>query len=258
MMKEVDLLLNKLFSNASNLQETPKFLNKELLDFGVTNVEALRKEGFLRDAPNAKYIECPEEGCEQCVIAVQEVNDGLFGYCPEHEDIALIPLKPEDITQSRVDFSKIVYELADVLGKLPLKHESAERFEVCYLNGHALFLLAGDPVVLCVEEKKMPLADAMRWTGCQYCFRVERIRELIPAPKGNAETPFERRCRYLSKFMELRKWSKTVGERQKRMAEEFDESQQNVRRVLVDALKDSEVCDFLKLPKRAKLELKNL
>lgn len=258
MMKEVDPLLNKLFSNVSNLQKTPSCLNRELLTFGESNVEALREEGFLRDASNAKYIECPEEGCERCVIAVQESHDNLFGYCSEYEDMAFIPLKPEDVTQSRVDFSKIVYALAAVLGNLPLRLESAERFEVCYLNGHALTLLAGAPVVLCIEEKKMPLADAMRWTGRRYCFRVERIRELIPAQKGDAETPFERRCRYLSKFMELRKWNKAVGERQKRMAEEFDESQQNVRRVLADAIKDPEVREFLNLSKLAKLELKSL
>ena len=132
------------------------------MTFGESNVEALREEFFLRDASNAKYIECPEEGCERCVIAVQESHDNLFGYCSEYEDMAFIPLKPEDVTQSRVDFSKIVYALAAVLGNLPLRLESAERFEVCYLNGHALTLLAGAPVVLCIEEKKMPLADAMR------------------------------------------------------------------------------------------------
>ena len=258
MIKEIDPLLNHLLTNVLNLQIPATHLNKVLLSFGNKKVSALREAGFLKDAPIAKFIECPEEGCERCTITVQIDHDDLFGYCSQYDDIARIPLKMEDATQSQIDFSKIATKLAESLGKLPLNREQAEQFDICYLNGHTLFLSAGTPVELCVEEKRMALSEAMRWTGELYYFRVDRIRKLIPVQKGDAETPFERRCRYLSRFMELRKWNTVARTRQERMAEEFGESPSNVRRVLTAAIKDPAVCAVLKLSKRASLSLKDL
>lgn len=257
-MPKSDQLLIILLSNVGNLKNTPYVSDRFLSDYSKEKVDSLKELRFLSLAPLPKFIECPEEGCNHCMIAVQIENEDLFGYCSEYEDIARIPLKTEDVRQFQLNISEIAKQLSDTLGSTPLNREEDNSFDVCYLNGHLLSISAGSPVVLRIEQQVLPLADAMCWSGSRYCFQVDRIRKLIPAQKGGAESPFERRCRYLSKFMELRKWNKTVGERQKRMAEEFDESQQNVRRVLADALKDSAVHEFLKLPKRAKLELKSL
>lgn len=258
MIKEIDPLLNRLLTNVLNLQIPATHLNKVLLSFGNKKVSALREAGFLKDAPIAKFIGCPEEGCERCTITVQIDHDDLFGYCSQYDDIARIPLKMEDATQSQIDFSKIATKLAESLGKLPLNREQAEQFDICYLNGHTLFLSAGTPVELCVEEKRMALSEAMRWTGELYCFRVDQIQKLTPDSKGMSESVLEKRCRYLLRFMELRKQTRAAGARQQIMAEEYSESESNIRRVLNEARNSHAVSQRLGLPHLAKTALKDL
>lgn len=257
-MSNFDPLLVHLFENILDLKEPPRYLNRRLGQFGTKQVEALKKNSFLITAPNAECIPCPEEECEHCTVFAFSGEEDLFSICSEREDMARIPIQIEDVEQSQLNFTSIAEQLSDSLGKLPLRRESSEKFDVCYLNGHTLSILAGVPVELCVDDKKAPLAELMTWTGTHYCFRVDLIRKLVPSLKGAAESTKEKRTRYLSRFMELKKQNSAVSVRQQLMAKENGESLSNVRRILADALNDPEVKDILGLPKMARLTLKSI
>lgn len=64
MMKGPDSLLVKLMKNVTDFQKQSGYSTKLLREFDAKKVDALKGTGFLKEAPMAVFIECPESGCE--------------------------------------------------------------------------------------------------------------------------------------------------------------------------------------------------
>ena len=173
MMKGPDSLLVKLMKNVTDFQKQSGYSTKLLREFDAKKVDALKGTGFLKEAPMAVFIECPESGCLHCTVAVEvEEKDGeLFACCCRREDIARIPIQPEDVQLSRVDFFEIAVAIAKTFGREVLNVKDGDRIKVCYLNGYELFLTPGAPVCVQIESRKITLAECFRWTGT----RVRKI-----------------------------------------------------------------------------------
>jgi hypothetical protein len=234
MMKGPDSLLVKLMKNVTDFQKQSGYSTKLLREFDAKKVDALKGTGFLKEAPMAVFIECPESGCLHCTVAVEvEEKDGeLFACCCRREDIARIPIQPEDVQLSRVDFFEIAVAIAKTFGREVLNVKDGDRIKVCYLNGYELFLTPGAPVCVQIESRKITLAECFRWTGTTFTLINSRIESLLPPQGGKAETTIEKLCRVLRRFMELKEKETRVEARYKLMATELNKSWYEVKRLV--------------------------
>lgn len=252
MMKGPDSLLVKLMKNVTDFQKQSGYSTKLLREFDAKKVDALKGTGFLKEAPMAVFIECPESGCLHCTVAVEvEEKDGeLFACCCRREDIARIPIQPEDVQLSRVDFFEIAVAIAKTFGREVLNVKDGDRIKVCYLNGYELFLTPGAPVCVQIESRKITLAECFRWTGTTFTLINSRIESLLPPQGGKAETTIEKLCRVLRRFMELKEKETRVEARYKLMATELNKSWYEVKRLVQSAKKNPQVLAKLDISKK--------
>lgn len=256
MMKGPDSLLVKLMKNVTDFQKQSGYSTKLLREFDAKKVDALKGTGFLKEAPMAVFIECPESGCLHCTVAVEvEEKDGeLFACCcrreDRREDIARIPIQPEDVQLSRVDFFEIAVAIAKTFGREVLNVKDGDRIKVCYLNGYELFLTPGAPVCVQIESRKITLAECFRWTGTTFTLINSRIESLLPPQGGKAETTIEKLCRVLRRFMELKEKETRVEARYKLMATELNKSWYEVKRLVQSAKKNPQVLVKLDISKK--------
>lgn len=247
MMKGPDSLLVKLMKNVTDFQKQSGYSTKLLREFDAKKVDALKGTGFLKEAPMAVFIECPESGCLHCTVAVEveEKDGGLFACCCRREDIARIPIQPEDVQLSRVDFFEIAVAIAKTFGREVLNVKDGDRIKVCYLNGYELFLTPGAPVCVQIESRKITLAECFRWTGTTFTLINSRIESLLPPQGGKAETTIEKLCRVLRRFMDLKEKETRVEARYKLMATELNKSWYEVKRLVQSAKKRPEFPIYL-------------
>lgn len=252
MMKGPDSLLVKLMKNVTDFQKQSGYSAKLLREFDAKKVDALKGTGFLKEAPMAVFIECPESGCLHCTVAVEveEKDGGLFVCCCRREDIARIPIQLEDVQLSRVDFFEIAAAIAKTFGREVLNVKDGDRIKVCYFNGYELFLTPGAPVCVQIESRKITLAECFRWTGTTFTLINSRIESLLPPQGGKAETTIEKLCRVLRRFMELKEKETRVEARYKLMATELNKSWYEVKRLVQSAKKNPQVLAKLDISKK--------
>lgn len=240
-----DALLTALWSNEPDLQRPSGYPDKMIRMHGVKKAEALRRLGFLKAAPCAGFTECPEPSCLCCIVAVEEKNGNLFALCSDREDIARIPIKPEDVQQSRVDFFAVATAIANSFGLEFLNGLKDGKIRVCYLNGYELLLTPGVPVCVQIADRAAVLADCFRWTGSTFAFIKSRVENLLPAQKGKSETTVEKYCRILRFFMGLKQQEPGVEARYRLMAPKLNCSFSEVKRLVLAAKNNSDVLQAL-------------
>ena len=241
MANKPDALFAALTSNVPDFQKQLGYPDRKLRAYDPKKVTALREQGFLRAAPCATLIECPESGCFCCTVAVEEKNGDLYALCNDREDIARIPIKPEDVQQSQVDFSAVAAAIANSFGLGFLNGLKDGQIRVCYLNGYELLLKPGVPVCLQIADRTAVLADCFRWTGSTFAFINSRVENLLPAQKGKSETTVEKYCRILRLFIGLEQQEPGVEARYRLMALKLNCSFSEVKRLVLAAKKNSDV-----------------
>lgn len=247
-----DSLLTALCGNEPDLQRPSGYPDKMIRMHGVKKVEALKKLGFLKVAPCAAFTECPEPGCFCCSVAVEEKNGNLYALCSDRADIARIPIKPEDVQQSRVDFFAVAATIANSFGLEFLNGLKDEQIRVCYLNGNELLLTPGAPVCVQIADRTAVLADCFRWTGSTFAFIKSRVENLLPAQKGKSETTVEKYCRILRLFMGLKQQEPGVEARYRLMAPKLNCSFSEVKRLVQSAKKKPAVLQSLGIAEEQK------
>ncbi len=249
MRRAPDALIVEIMANVPDLLKPPKYLDKTLQVYGAGKVAELRRLGFLKVAPRAKFIECLEPDCFQCTVAVEEKHGKLFALCQERDDIARIPIRSEDVMQGQVDFFAVSMAIAQSLGREIINECKDGKIKSCYLKGYELLLIPGSPVCIQIADRVATLAECFRWTGKTFTLVEATLNRLLPAQEGKEETTIDKYCRILGSFIELKPQEPGVEGRYRLMATEFGKSFAEIKRLVLAAKKSHEVLERLGISK---------
>jgi hypothetical protein len=225
-MTPVNALIELLDRVGVNHGDSVLVTDDELRQWPSEAVKTMKSQKLVTRARPASSAICP--GCEeQCVMPVHTPsmaagNKASFIVCDKRSDVNRVPVSGSRLIQWRCNANLVCRFVAASLGlrRSGRQTAKADLWEIGVASGNKrsqmLCLQADGELPLVVGDKKVPLAELIRFGNGQYLLDVDMIRQMVDAATtaDNRYTPSQvkREARKLKTKALYARWQKKYRE----------------------------------------------